>query len=182
MGEISARTVANGTDEYGVEALTETLERLQVLIIEDGDEYLRNLERFVTGPVYFQAHNGEEAHEILNSKEVNIDIVYLDMRFDRIPPEELLGDHAKVTEELNGDPARAWQYLKNNQGLYILAEIYEKYGNRLKVVIAYDFSRELKRFNNLKRLYPELKWVSDRVTFVEIKNIFEEFIFESVEE
>lgn len=178
MVEVSTRPVADGTGEYGVETLTDSLERLQVLIVEDGDEYLRNLERFVTGPVYFQAHNGEEALEILNSEEADIDIVYLDMRFDRIPPEELLGDHAKVTQELNGDPARAWQYLKNNQGLYILAEIHEKYGNMLPVVIAYDFSRELKRFNNLKRLYPELKWVSDRVTFTEIKNIFEEFIFE----
>jgi len=34
-----------------------TLTKLNVLIIEDGDEYLHNLSRFVPGPLYLQAHN-----------------------------------------------------------------------------------------------------------------------------
>lgn len=154
--------------------MNQKLERLQILIIEDGDEYLKTLGQFVAGPVYHQAHNAKEAVEILKQHE--IDIVYLDMRFDRIPYEELLGDHAQVTEELNGDPSRAWQHLKNNQGLYILAELCRQNFNGIPVVIAYDFSREPRRFANLKRVYPDLKWVSDGVTFEEVQNIFEQLV------
>ena len=38
-----------------------------VLIVEDGDEYLENLSRFVSGPTYIQAHSGTEAIEILTN-------------------------------------------------------------------------------------------------------------------
>ncbi len=91
---------------------------LTVLIVEDGDEYLDNLGRFVPEPAYRQVHNGAEA--LAAVAEGGIDLIYLDMRFDRIPRVDLLGDHAALTRELNGDPIRAWKHLANNQGLYIL--------------------------------------------------------------
>ena len=37
------------------------LEGRTVLIVEDGNEYLDNLSRFVLGPAYLQAHDGKSA-------------------------------------------------------------------------------------------------------------------------
>lgn len=133
-----------------------------VLIIEDGDEYLENLARFVPGPRYLQAHDGAEALALLAAEPV--DLVYLDMRFDRIPRERLLGDHEAATREHNGDPARAWRYLENNQGLFILDALRRAGHGGLPVILAYDFSRERRRLQHLQRLHPTLRWVPDAVT------------------
>lgn len=137
-----------------------------VLIVEDGDEYLQNLSRFVPGPRYVQAHSGGEALSLLARERV--DLVYLDMRFDRIPSGDLLGDHAAATREHNGDPVRAWRYLANNQGLYILDALRQG-GHRLPVILAYDFSREPQRFRHLQRSYSPLTWVADAVRPEEIR-------------
>lgn len=138
-----------------------------VLIIEDGDEYLENLSRFVPGPRYLQAHTGMEALATL-AREC-VDLIYLDMRFDRIPHTELFGDHATATRENNGDPVRAWKYLENNQGLFILAALREAGHGALPVILAYDFSREPQRYRNLQRIHPSLSWVPDAVTPEEIR-------------
>ena len=148
-------------------------ESMTVLVIEDGGEYLDNLAQFVLGPSYLQAHTGDEALKILESSAV--DVIYLDMRFDRIPHGDLMGDHDQVTKEHNGDPIRAWKYLMNNQGLYILAALKKAGFAHLPVIIAYDFSKEPRRFDNLKRLYPNLEWVSDAVSFKEIQSLFDTF-------
>ncbi len=105
-----------------------------VLIVEDGDEYLENLSRFVPGPTYLQAHSGAEALAFLGSREV--DLLYLDMRFDRIPRGDLLRDHAAATREHNGDPERAWRHLQNNQGLYVLDALSKAGHRELPVVLA----------------------------------------------
>ena len=144
---------------------------LTVLVVEDGDEYLENLSRFVRGPTYLQAHSGREAIGILRRRPV--DIIYLDMRFDRIPHIDLFGDHDHITREQNGDPERAWKYLMNHQGLFILAALKQADFSALPVVLAYDFSEEPRRFENLKRQHPNLKWVSDAVSFTEIEALFE---------
>jgi hypothetical protein len=138
-----------------------------VLIVEDGDEYMENLGRFVPGPRYLQAHTGREALRLIACEPV--DLVYLDMRFDRIPREELLGDHAAVTREQNGDPVRAWRHLAVNQGLYILDALRENGHGALPVILAYDFSREPGRLRNLQRVYPALAWVGDAATPEEIR-------------
>jgi CheY-like chemotaxis protein len=151
-----------------------TRESITVLVIEDGDEYLENLSQFVIGPRYVQAHTGREALEILENQSA--DVIYLDMRFDRIPHDDLMGDHEKVTRDHNGDPNRAWKYLTNHQGLYILAALKKAGFGDLPVVIAYDFSKEPRRFDNLKRQYPNLRWVSDAVTFKEIQSLLETIV------
>jgi CheY-like chemotaxis protein len=143
---------------------------LTILVVEDGEEYLDNLSRFVQGPTYLQAHSGAEAIDLL--KREPVDLLYLDMRFDRIPREDLLGDHFQVTREQNGDPERAWKYLMNHQGLYILSALKKEGFADLPVVLAYDFSEEERRFENLKRQYPNLVWVSDAVSFTEIEDLF----------
>jgi CheY-like chemotaxis protein len=145
-----------------------------VLIVEDGNEYLDNLGRFVPGPRYLQAHNGVEAMEYLRREKV--DLIYLDMRFDRIGRQELLGDHAQATREHNGDPLRAWKYLQNNQGLFILDLMRREGFGNLPVILAYDFSREATRYCSLVRLYPRLRWVPDAVTPEEIVSLMNEII------
>jgi hypothetical protein len=147
--------------------VTDSLQDATVLIVEDGDEYRDNLQRFVAGPRYLQAHNGANALQILSSEPVSL--VYLDMRFDRIPRNELLGDHARATREHNGDPVRAWRLLVNNQGLFILDAMREAGFADMPVILAYDFSREPGRLSNLLSIHPALTWVPDAVTPEEIR-------------
>ena len=146
------------------------MDAVTVLVIEDGDEYLENLTRFVPGPSYLQAHCGQDAVTILRNNPV--DIIYLDMRFDRIPETDLLGDRDAAIREHNGDAARGLKYLMNNQGLFILAALKREGFGSLPVVVAYDFSKEPRRFENLRRTYPSLEWVSDAVSFEEVVSLF----------
>ncbi len=138
-----------------------------VLIVEDGDEYLENLSRFVPGPRYLQAHGGAEALELLAREPV--DLVYLDMRFDRVPRSALLGDHEAATREQNGDPLRGWRHLEVNQGLFILDALRRGGHGHVPVILAYDFSRERRRLKHLQTLHPNLHWVPDAVTPDEIR-------------
>lgn len=138
-----------------------------VLIVEDGDEYLDNLSRFVVGPRYLQAHDGKDAVAILGLEPVKL--VYLDMRFDRIEISRLLGDHAAATREHNQDPSRAWRFLQFNQGLFILEAIRAAGFGHIPVILAYDFSREEKRLQNLKRIHQNLHWVPDAVRASDIE-------------
>ncbi len=145
-----------------------------VLIVEDGDEYLDNLQRFVPGSTYRQAHDAAEALAVLEAEPVSL--VYLDMRFDRIPRAQLVGDHAALTQEHNGDPARAWRFLENNQGLFILDSITQAGFGELPVILAYDFSREPKRWEHLRASYPRLAWVGDGVSAEEIRRVIVELV------
>lgn len=142
---------------------------MRVLIIEDGDEYRENLTRFVPGPDYVQVHSGAEALALLETAPV--DLIYLDMRFDRIPQAELLGDHAAATRDQNGDPLRGWRFLAMNQGLFILAALRAKGHGGVPTILAYDFSREPQRLAHLQRVHPGLRWVPDAVTPAEIRTL-----------
>jgi len=143
-----------------------------VLIIEDGDEYRDNLTRFVPGPAYQQAHSGAEALALLAQGPV--DLIYLDMRFDRIPRGELLGDHATATREHSGDPERAWRYLETNQGLFVLDALRKSGFGDIPVILSYDFAREPQRAAHLMKVHPSLRWVRDAVTPEEIAALMDE--------
>lgn len=145
-----------------------------VLIVEDGDEYLDNLSRFVRGPRYLQAHNGAEALGHLERERV--DLVYLDMRFDRIPKGELMGDHVEATREHNGDPERGWRHLQMNQGLYILEALRKAGRGAIPVIVAYDFSRQTRRYEHLRKVHPTLRWVPDAVSPEEVRALMEELL------
>ena len=149
-------------------------EQPAILVIEDGDEYLENLRRFVPGPEFVQAHCGADALVVLARQPV--DLVYLDMIFDRIAYGDLLGDHAAATREHNGDPVRAWRYLQHNQGLFILNALAAAGHGRLPVILAYDFSREPRRLEHLSRLYPNLRWVPDAVGPDEIRGLLDDLL------
>lgn len=137
------------------------------LIVEDGNEYLESLSRFVVGPRWLQAHDGAEALQLLAREPV--ELLYLDMRFDRIELSRLLGNHAAVTREHNQDAARAWKFLQLNQGLFILDALKAAGFGHIPVILAYDFSREEKRLLNLRRTHSNLTWVPDAITATEIE-------------
>ena len=145
------------------------LDQACVLIVEDGSEYLDNLRRFVPGPRYLQARSGAQASRTLH--EEHVDLIYLDMRFDRIPLADLLGDHGALTHDFGGDADRAWSHLQRNQGLYILDSLRQAGFDALPVILAYDFGPEPQRFANLRAVYPRLSWVGDAVTAEEIRTI-----------
>lgn len=130
-----------------------------ILIVEDGDEYLDNLSRFVAGPRYLQSHDGHEA--LIALQRERVDLVYLDMRFDRIAEERLLGSGSAAVRSLS--------HLQNNQGLYILQAIADAGHRALPVILAYDFSEEAARFEHLAARHENLTWVPDAVTPDEIR-------------
>jgi len=153
------------------------MSKTTILIIEDGNEYLENLRRFVVGPTYLQAHDAGEALAALAAG--GIDLVYLDMRFDRIAHERLVGDHEETIRECNGDSAKAWRFLQDNQGLFILDAIAARGAGGLgtvPVILAYDFSRERKRWDRLRARYPNLAWVGDAVTAEEIERLMRDLL------
>lgn len=133
-----------------------------VLVIEDGDEYLDNLRLTVPGPTYRQVHDGTAALTLLADEPVSL--VYLDMRFDRIPREHLLGDVESLLDRHNGERERAYRFLANNQGLFILHALAEAGHAQLPTILAYDFSREQRRFDHLRARHPGLTWVPDAIT------------------
>ena len=138
-----------------------------VLIIEDGDEYLDNLSRFAPGPRYLQAHTGAQAIALLANERV--DLIYLDMRFDRIPDADLLGDRVAVARTQGNDDTRVTRYLARNQGFYILEALRGAGHGALPVILAYDFTSEARRFAHLSKVHPSLTWVPDAITPDEIR-------------
>lgn len=132
---------------------------IRVLVVEDGDEYITNLTTFVAeGVDYVQARNGERACQLL--RELDPDLVYLDMRFDRTPVEELLGDMVQLTGRFNGDVSRARRFQQDNQGLFILRALREA-GYHKPVILSYDFAGEERRFNALAAKDPALSYCPD---------------------
>lgn len=131
---------------------------IHVLIVEDGEEYSQAFRRFLpSGFLFERAGSGGQALELLPGP---FDLVFLDMRFDRVPPESLLGDLGALLNRFNGESARATRFLEDNQGTYILAAM-RSAGIRLPAVISHDFTDEPRRWANLQRLHGPLAWLPD---------------------
>ena len=142
---------------------------IRVLVVEDGNEYLTNLSTFVAdGCDYFQAQSGAEACEM--AKRILPDCVYLDMRFDRTPVEDLLGDFVQLLGRFNGDVARARRFQEDNQGLFVLRALRES-GYRRPVILSYDFSTEERRFSTLSAKDPALLYCPDYADAKEIREV-----------
>ncbi|WP_157595958.1 hypothetical protein [Plesiocystis pacifica] len=133
--------------------------RVRVLVVEDGDEYITNLTTFVAeGIDYRQAKSGGQAERMVHAELP--DVVYLDMRFDRTPIEELLGDMVQLTGRFNGDSGRARRFQQDNQGLFILRALRDA-GYRRPVILSYDFGAEERRFRALSAKDPALFYCPD---------------------
>ena len=139
-----------------------------ILVVEDGDEYLDLLERFVPGFEYIQVQSGSDALRALNAG--NVDLVYLDMCFDRTPRSKLLGDHHAMTTRHAGDEERGWRFLERNQGLFILDAIKTGASVDLPILISHDFSGQPARWTHLSQQHPNLDWLSDTMSPQEIND------------
>lgn len=148
--------------------------RLSVLVVEDGDEYTTNLGRFLTdGFVFTRAGDGASALAALSAAW--FDLAFLDMRFDRVSPGQLLGDLAETADRFNGDPVRARQFLEEHQGAYILQAI-RAAGHGLPCVFSHDFDGEPRRWANLSRAYAPLAYLPDNASPSDIRDTFQRAI------
>lgn len=146
-------------------------EPIRVLVIEDGTEYVESYERFLArGFAFRRAGSGVEALALLRAgagADPPFDAVVLDMRFDRAPEAELLGDLDEVAERFNGDAVQARQFLEDHQGTYILAALREA-GCGLPVLLSYDFSTEPRRWERLAARYAPVGYVADEAAPVDV--------------
>src|SRR5690606_2902699 len=113
---------------------------MRVQVIEDGLEYSELLQRFLPDGLAWE-RAGSEPAALKRLKEERFDAIFLDMRFDRAPEGELLGDLEEVSDRFNGDPVQARRFLEDHQGNYILAALREA-GHGLPVLLSYDFDGE----------------------------------------
>lgn len=139
----------------------------RVLIVEDGNEYSTTLGRFLSESFDFvRAGNGLEALDALGHG--GFEVVFLDMRFDRVPVERLLGDLQAQVARVGGDSERARRFLEDNQGTFVLAALREA-GHQLPVVFSYDFGEEPRRFRNLAQRFGPLHFLDSNAGPVEIR-------------
>lgn len=135
----------------------------RVLIIEDGVEYSETFGRFLgDGFVFERAGSGPAALRRL-ADGLAPDVVFLDMRFDRTPEEELLGDLDALLDRFNGDPAQARRFREDHQGTYVLAALREA-GVGLPVLLSYDFEGEPRRWERLAGRFGPVDFLPDNAS------------------
>lgn len=136
---------------------------MRVLIIEDGLEYSETLGRFLGDRFAFErVGSGPEALERLGQGPTP-DAVFLDMRFDRTPEEQLLGDLDALLDRFNGDPAQARRFREDHQGTYVLAALREA-GRALPVLLSYDFDGEPRRWERLAARFGPVDYLPDNAS------------------
>lgn len=134
---------------------------MNILIIEDGHEYSDTLQRFVGDQArWTRAGSGPAALSLLG--EQAFDAVYLDMRFDRIDDNELLGDLA-ATIQRTGDRARAVHYLQENQGAIILSAL-RRAGHALPVLFSYNFDEQPRRWQRMAQALAPVDYAPDNIS------------------
>lgn len=147
---------------------TTTAMRPRVLIVEDGFEYRDTFTRYA-GDQFEFVRTGSGLEALAAVGEGSFDCLFLDMRFDRVQPGELLGDLAETAERFNGDPVRATRFLEENQGVYVLAALREA-GCLLPAVFSHDFSGEPRRWSALERKYAPVIWLPDNASPAQVKD------------
>lgn len=144
-----------------------------VLIVEDGDEYFEAFDSYLASHFHFvQAKSAAAALKRLQTTPA-ISVIVLDMRFDRSPSEDLVGDRGALERRFGWDLRRIEQYLMEHQGLFILRHLRDA-GVVLPVVLSYDFSQETSRFSALSRRDPGLFYLSDGADGAEILSRLQE--------
>jgi len=121
------------------------MRRARILVVEDGFEYSRALERIAEDRAELvRAEDAEEAGRALDGGA--FDAVLLDVAFDRIPEERLVGDRGRGTE-----------HLARLQGFYIADALAPRLPPYTRVVMAYDFSGDPERLEALRERLPGLE-------------------------
>lgn len=135
---------------------------MKVLVVEDGFEYSDLLVRFLAdGFSWARAGSGQAALRALVESE--FDAVFLDMRFDRAPERELLGDLAEISDRFNDDPLQARRFIEDHQGTYILAALRDA-GRPEPVLMSYDFDGEPRRWERLSKRYAPVDYLPDNAS------------------
>jgi hypothetical protein len=137
---------------------------LTLLLVEDGTEYTDAFRSLATTDPRFpielvRAGNYEEARRVLSERSV--DAVFLDVVFDRTPPERLVGDLETQIRRFGGDQRRAERHLAENQGFYLFNDLAPLLPKSVPIVLAYDFSAEPERLAALRRRRERLSGVPD---------------------
>jgi CheY-like chemotaxis protein len=118
---------------------------MRILVVEDGFEYSRALERIAEGRAELvRAEDAEEASRALDAGA--FDAVLLDVVFDRIPEERLVGDRARGVDRL-----------ARQQGFYIADALASRLPPGTRIVMAYDFSGDPERLDALRARLPALE-------------------------
>jgi hypothetical protein len=128
--------------------------RRVVLVVEDGTEYVDAFQRLAaeSGDVeLLHARDAAAARKVLAGRSV--DAVFLDVVFDRTPPEDLVGDRGRGIE-----------YLARNQGFYVLAELAPLIGAGVPVLLAHDFTNQAARLEALREKVRGLEGVAEGET------------------
>jgi DNA-binding response OmpR family regulator len=141
---------------------------VRVLVVEDGFEYSETLERFLKeGFTFERAGSGPVA--LARLVEADFDVVFLDMRFDRAPEGQLLGDVDDLADRFNGDPVQARRFQEDHQGNFVLAALREA-GHAVPVLMSYDFSSEPRRWQRLAERYAPVDFLSDVASPAEVSS------------
>lgn len=130
----------------------------RLLVIEDGTEYAEFARLFLDRDfAVTAAQSGAEALRALAAQ--SIDVLLVDLRFDRAPVERLTGDFEASAERLfAGDRARALRHLQDQQGVLILADL-RAAGHHQPAVFVHELPS--RRLDNLRQLYGDVKAVAN---------------------
>ncbi len=142
---------------------------MRVLVIEDGFEYSETLGRFLSeGFEWVRAGSGPQGLKAL-AEDSNFQAVFLDMRFDRAPEGELLGDLEAIADRFNGDPIQARRFLEDHQGNFVLKAIRDA-SFSIPVLLSYDFDGEPRRWQRLQERYSPVDYLPDNASPADISN------------
>ena len=134
----------------------------EVLVVEDGAEYVEGFERLASARgleiAFSRARDLESARATLASH--GPDALFLDVVFDRTPQDRLAGDAEALVTRFGGDRARAVRHLATEQGFYVLDALAALLRD-IPVVLAYDFAAEPRRLEILRRRVPGLGGLPD---------------------
>jgi hypothetical protein len=127
-----------------------------MLVIEDGTEYAEFARLFLGRD--FEVAAAQSAAESLRILAAQaIDVLLIDLRFDRARDETLVGSLEETAQRLfAGDRVRALRHLQDQQGVLILAEL-RKAGHHQPAAFVYQFPP--RRLENLRKLYGDVRTV-----------------------
>lgn len=122
----------------------------RLLVIEDGNEYAEFARLFLATHFHIVvAQRAADALACLRAEPV--DVLLIDLRFDRAVEADLVGDVTATAHRLfAGDRERALHHLQDQQGVLILAEL-RAAGFGQRAVFIHEFLP--RRMENLRRLY-----------------------------
>jgi hypothetical protein len=113
----------------------------KILVVEDGTEYVDAFRRLApqgAAVEWLHAPDAATARRLL--AEHAVEAIFLDVVFDRTPPEALAGDREALIARFSGDRERALTHLTDNQGFYVAADLASAIPPGARVLLAYDFS------------------------------------------